>query len=675
MARQNSVPNMLAVSASLSFELPSPSDSASNDHLIEKGEIHPLIPLYPKHKRLRPLSPPPLEAFRSTDSVTMNLTTHNCKSQSFLFFTHPTQTFTTKQICEYVDMIVMRHISRSMPATFTPDPLHLQSIKNTLQQLKTHLISGTTQSENIQYQPLKVIADDKPLTTKQPQKWCTHSCVDLWHVYLPSHQLIHHPSYSIDIYICGFPVRGSVRQDWNTIETDEEPNGEELPPQWFELFFDLMFVAAIVHISMEVADAYHDKYFISCIFAQFGLLIVCWLCIALYNSRFRMTQMCDGLLRFVYMAFVLMMGLSITSHKLFLVSYMFTKVIMACMFIKPLFIARARPHAVYMMIENVITVVFVVYIVTSVHTRSQWIWTLIYCVLFTYSWSHIAVLVYAKCIRDFGVNIPINVPHLAERMGAFVLIILGETIISLMVQHVEQTPDGMLIAYAVTMSWFCIVYCIGKLYFESQPTEHEIYNHKRCHAMSTSVWRARIYKWFHMVLFFGLLGLGFGSKITVHELHAYHGEEDAIFVFMPGISCVVICICIHVIRLTHPFVYNDGHKCLLIGVWLVRGVSIIIMIGILFLWQMINHFVILCVYVFCFMMQIFVDYQANTRLIISKSGADENVKTLHCYRSQKGGTLHLNEFEDTNAEDELDDHQERIECTVTAREMSFIGTF
>eukprot|EP01083_Nonionella_stella_P257024 880178_1 len=210
MARQNSVPNMLAVSASLSIEstspteLPSPSESASNDHLIEKGEIHPLIPLYPKHKRLRPLSPPPLEAFRSTDSVTVNLINHT----------------------------------------------HLQSIKNTLQQLKTHLISGTTQSENIQYQPLKVIADDKPLTTKQPQKWCTHSCVDLWHVYLPSHQLIHHPSYSIDIYICGFPVRGSVRQDWNTIETDEEPNGEELPPQWFELFFDLMFVAAIVHISM-----------------------------------------------------------------------------------------------------------------------------------------------------------------------------------------------------------------------------------------------------------------------------------------------------------------------------------------------------------------------------------------------------------------------------------------
>eukprot|EP01083_Nonionella_stella_P312554 1118390_1 len=236
MARQNSVPNMLAVSASLSIEstspteLPSPSESASNDHLIEKGEIHPLIPLYPKHKRLRPLSPPPLEAFRSTDSVTMNLTTHNCKSQSFLFFTHPTQTFTTKQICEYVDMIVMRHISRSMPSTFNPDSVHLQSIKNALQQLKTNLISGTAQSENIQYQTLKVIADDKPVATspqkgeqslhnkselskfskKQSQKWCTHSCVDLWHVYLPSHQLIHHPSYSIDMYVCGFPLRGSV---------------------------------------------------------------------------------------------------------------------------------------------------------------------------------------------------------------------------------------------------------------------------------------------------------------------------------------------------------------------------------------------------------------------------------------------------------------------------------
>eukprot|EP00483_Globobulimina_turgida_P010379 UN10399 len=147
---------------------------------------------------------------------------------------------------------------------------------------------------------------------------------------------------------------------------------------------------------------------------------------------------------------------------------------------------------------------------------------------------------------------------MAERMGAFVLIILGETIISIMVQHVESTKDGIITAYSVTMSLFVIVYCIGKLYFESQPSEHEIHHHKKAHAMSTSVWRARIYKWFHILLFFGLLGLGLGSKITVHQLHHYEGDK-AIYVFLPGISCIIVCFCINIIRLTHPFDYRKKH--------------------------------------------------------------------------------------------------------------------
>merc|ERR1719410_243656 len=100
----------------------------------------------------------------------------------------------------------------------------------------------------------------------------------------------------------------------------------------------------------------------------------------------------------------------------------------------------------------------------------------IYWALFVYSWFHMVVLVYAKGIRVLGINIPINVPHIAERMGAFVLILLGETIISIMAQHVESSKEEELVtAYAVTMSFFVIVYCIGKLYFQCQPTEHELH--------------------------------------------------------------------------------------------------------------------------------------------------------------------------------------------------------
>ena len=204
-----------------------------------------------------------------------------------------------------------------------------------------------------------------------------------------------------------------------------------------------------------------------------------------------MTQTIDGFFRFFYMALVLMMGLSIgrttnqTTQKLFLLSYMFTKLIMMLMFIKAAMIPRAKNHSIYMMVENVISIIVVVFIEifvnvpANVYKERQWVWTVIYVILFIYSWFYMVVLVYAKCIRDLGVNIPINVPHIAERMGAFVLIILGETIISIMIQHVESTRDGIITAYTVTMSFFLIVYCIGKLYFESQPTEYELHHHRK----------------------------------------------------------------------------------------------------------------------------------------------------------------------------------------------------
>eukprot|EP01084_Bolivina_argentea_P116441 206900_1 len=643
------------------------------------------------------------------------------KGTSYMFLNHPTQSFTSKQLCDYIEMIVLHHIKKH--ETHHHTNTNLQPIRETLSKLRSLLIiepemialnaiDDEKLSINVgNYHPLSIIGEkshpninpkspivdqinnsknnetngekrgeksEKLISTKTKHiKWCTHSTRNLWDTFIPSSALLHHPLYSIPVdKYCGI-LRGSVRQDWNTVETeyDEERNWEELKPHWFELFFDLMFVAAIVHISSEVADAFehYDYIFIVTVFPQFGLLILCWLEQALYHSRFRMTQISDGFLRFVYMGFVLLMGLSIgntnyqTSQKLFLIAYMFTKLIMCIMFIKSSFIPRAINHSIYMIIENVLNIISVIFVEIFINSQKQWIWVVIYSVLFLYSWFHMAVFLYLHCIRDLGINIPINVPHIAERMGAFVLIILGETIISIMVQHVESTRNGIITAYTVTFSFFVIVYCIGKLYFGSQPSEYELHHHTKSHAMSTSVWRARIYKWFHILLFFGLLGLGLGSKITVHELPHYH--KHPFFVFMPGISCVVICICVNIIRLTHPFDYSDKHPHLVIGVWLVRILCIVIMICILFTWKIMNHFIILAVYVICFIMQIAVDFEAKHRLIVTKS--HDKTKSLHFYKSPKG-IVYLNRHK--GGKHHKDD-ESGIEYTVTTREMSFIGTF
>eukprot|EP01084_Bolivina_argentea_P066430 121083_1 len=382
-------------------------DHHNNHHFDHDHEINPFItpilmhPLvYPnrsheyfKHLHTRALSPTPVDSRVSIESHSVMQPLKGTSSFD-LFVNHPTQSFTSKQLCDYIEMIVLRHAHQSHEIHLDKS---IQSIRETLSKLRSLLIiehdtidvnmipkhhlsrigeipkspmvyniKPTNSNKNVNEISLN---DNKPKLTKKNTKWCTHSRRNLWDTFLLSSDLIHHPDYSIpsDKY-CGV-LKGSVRQDWNTVLSEdnwnEEQNWEDLKPHWFELFFDLMFVAAIVHISIEVADAYkhYDYMFIITVFPQFGLLILCWLEQALYHSRFRMTQIGDGFLRFVYMGFVLLMGLSIqTSHKLFLTAYMFTKLMMCIMFMKSLLIPRAVNHSIYMIIENVLNIISVIFV-------------------------------------------------------------------------------------------------------------------------------------------------------------------------------------------------------------------------------------------------------------------------------------------------------------------------
>merc|ERR1711937_824345 len=112
------------------------------------------------------------------------------------------------------------------------------------------------------------------------------------------------------------------------------------------------------------------------------------------------------------MALVLLMGLSISAYNtfylLFLIFYMLSKLVMFVMFIKVYFIERARNHAIYMIIENIVSVIAVilVQIISNHYYYAPWVWLLVYSVLFIYSWSHMVVFLYLRGIRDLGVNIP-----------------------------------------------------------------------------------------------------------------------------------------------------------------------------------------------------------------------------------------------------------------------------
>lgn len=113
------------------------------------------------------------------------------------------------------------------------------------------------------------------------------------------------------------------------------------------------------------------------------------------------------------------------------------------------------------------------------------------------------------------IAIPLNVPHISERYGLFVMIILGEALISVMTQetgkNLTEIPDdgewyeAELIRIIFYLMIFILTYYIGKLYFNCQPSEEAIMEDLEGHALRTSKNMARLYIHSHHVLFIALL--------------------------------------------------------------------------------------------------------------------------------------------------------------------------
>jgi len=446
--------------------------------------------------------------------------------------------------------------------------------------------------------------------------------------------------------------RGYIRQDWQTI-SGEEGELEELRAEWIELFFDLMFVAIIVHISSQAAYAWDKRshFYLFTIFSQFAMIIMLWQEQVMYESRFVMNQLMDDWLRFLFMAFILALGLSVGDnellHKEFLFCYCICKIAAGFMYYKVYLIPRSRKHAIYMLIEKIIIVIacFVCALAIDVscsykkcfwswnqetsdtyyddnhrrlaggssdgevytgktqeyHNRMSLIYFTVYTCIFVFSNFYLIDISFMKCVGQ--VSIPLNIPHIAERFGLFVMLILGESIISLMTANLRTESIDMLKDYGLLIGAFIIVYAIGRLYFQCQPTEEQIMEGSDKHAMRAGRLRAKLFGISHTILYLALLAFGIGTKITANNLEG--NERKKVFVMLPGFSLAIICACMNSIRIAHPSKNPPWF------IWLFRAILIFIMVVCAFFWEEVNNGVILLIYIIAVLLQLFIDFEGK----------------------------------------------------------------
>ena len=206
------------------------------------------------------------------------------------------------------------------------------------------------------------------------------------------------------------------------------------------------------------------------------------------------------------------------------------------------------------------------------------------------------------------------------------MIILGESLISIMTTDVGEldidekftwdqdgVPPDLTVIFFVLLT-FIESYCIGRLYYNCQPSEEQILTGTDNHALRLSKERGRMYSYAHQLLFFGLLGYGIGVKIAGG--HILSAKRRWIDIVLPQYSLCVIVICLNLIRVAHPF---DAHK----AIWVYRMLILIIMLIMPALAKTINQGIIVITEFLCIIGLVIVDVEGRAKIQAEKQEAKE----------------------------------------------------
>jgi len=116
-----------------------------------------------------------------------------------------------------------------------------------------------------------------------------------------------------------------------------------------------------------------------------------------------------------------------------------------------------------------------------------------------------------------------------------------------------------------------------------------------------------------------LLGLGMGIKITAYNLQ--NDESRALDVMLPGYSIAAIVIALFMIRWAHPFASESNQRIRVI--WVVRIVTLLIMLVVPIFHDKANQGVLFLVYVFSTWLLLFLDFEGQERIKHAKKDLKE----------------------------------------------------
>jgi low temperature requirement protein LtrA len=288
---------------------------------------------------------------------------------------------------------------------------------------------------------------------------------------------------------------------------------------WVELFFDLIFVAAVA----QVAAPLHEQYSLTGLVRFTPLFVLIWWAWTghtLFSTRFRTDDVVQRVLTLAQIFAVAVMAanakdaLDSRSSAGFAAAYAAVRLVLVAQYFRARRVPEARPLTTrYLVGHGGAALLWLASALAPAPARF-WIWAIAFAVDLGTPW--VAVRHSAK--------VPPDAAHLPERFGLFTLILLGEAVVAVM-RGMESQENWPPQAAASAVAGMSILFLICWWYFDraagaaAQPVRN------RRDAVLFQIW-----SYAHLPLYLGVAvaGVGIERVVTAAARTSLAGGETVI---------------------------------------------------------------------------------------------------------------------------------------------------
>jgi low temperature requirement protein LtrA len=296
---------------------------------------------------------------------------------------------------------------------------------------------------------------------------------------------------------------------------------------WLELFFDLIFVAAVAQVAEPLRHDYSLRE-LARLTPLFALIWWAWTGHTLFSTRFDADDRIQRGLTFVQIFAVAVMAanardaLDSRSSAGFAAAYAAVRLVLVAQYLRVRHVKAARSLALrYIAGHGTAAALWLASALVPTPARF-WIWTAAFAIDLGTPWL---------AVRH-NVNVPPGAAHFPERLGLFTLILLGESVVAVM-QGMETQENWPPEAAVSAIAGMAVPFLICGWYFERVAGSEQ---HVRTHRDAI---RFHIWSYAHLPLYLGIVVLGVGMQRVVTAASHYHVSPAERLIFTGAAATVV----------------------------------------------------------------------------------------------------------------------------------------